>query len=326
MSDSYTAAVRTVEDVVVIGGGPAGLAAALWLSRYRRRTVVVDAGEGRNRFAHAAHGYLGSDGWSPESIRERAHADVDRYDSVRRVDSQVHQVASSREGFHVTTDDGNFVARRLLLANGVKDVTPDIPGFQELYGQHIFHCSCCDGYESSDQDVLAIGWGEHAAGFALDLLEWGARVTLVTNGEEFEGDRACETALHRNSIQVIEERVVDLSVDDGRMTGATLESGRKVSATRAFFSIKHDPRNELAVSLGCKVDEMGYVEVGAHGETSVENVYAAGDLTPGEQLVQTATAEGAVAGIACALSLRGGSAAAPDVPEPGPDPEAELDT
>lgn len=315
---------KVMEDVVVIGGGPAGLAAALWLGRYRRRTVVIDAGEGRNRFAQAAHGYLGSDGWNPEKIRDAARADVDRYESVRRVDTKVTDVSAAGEAFRVVTEDGEFEARRLLLANGVKDVTPDIPGFMELYGHHIFHCSCCDGFESSDQDVLAIGWGEHAAGFALDLLEWGARVTLVTNGEEFEGNRACEIALERNNIPVIQERVVGFSVEAGRMTEATLESGRTVPATRAFFSIKHEPRNELALALGCEVDEMGYVEVGDHGETSVEKVYAVGDLTPGEQLVQTAAAKGAVAGIACAMSLRGTSAAAPNVPAPGPDPEAEL--
>jgi thioredoxin reductase len=313
-----------MEDVVVIGGGPAGLAAALWLGRYRRRTVVIDGEEGRNRFAHAAHGYLGQDGWNPEKVREVGRADVDRYDSIRRVHTNAAEIAREGERFQVVTDDEEYVARRILLATGVKDVTPDIPGFMELYGEHIFHCSCCDGYESSDQDVLAIGWGEHAAGFALDLLEWGARVTLVTNGEEFEGNRSCETALARNGIEVIEERVTSFSIKGGHMTGATVGSGRVIPATRAFFSIKHEPRNQLALELGCKTDEMGYVEVGPHGETSVDNVYAAGDLTPGEQLVQTAAAEGAVAGIACAMSLRGASAAAPDVPDPGPDPRTEL--
>src|SRR5687768_10066586 len=138
---------------------------------------------------------------------------------------------------------------------------PDIPGFGDLYGHHIFHCSCCDGYESRGQEVLAIGWGEHAAGFALDLLEWGARVTLITNGQEFEGDRSCITALDRNRIEVVEERVTNFCVDGERMTGATTDSGRTIPATRAFFSIKHEPSNELARQIGCKLDDMGYVEV-----------------------------------------------------------------
>ena len=310
-------------DVVVVGGGPAGLAAALWLGRYRRRTVVIDGGEGRNRYAGASHGYLGSDGRSPDELRAAARADVERYETVRFDTGQVQGIERTGDGFRVEAAE-SFLARRVLLACGVVDETPAIPGFDELYGKHIFHCSCCDGYESSDQEVLAIGWGEHTAGFALDLLEWGARVTLVTNGEEFEGDRNYEAALQRNHIEVVEERVTDLCVAGGKMTGAIVASGRTIPATRAFFSIKHHPRNELALALGCRVDDLGYVEAGPHGEASVEGVFAAGDLTPGEQLVQTAAAEGAVAGIACALSLRGASAAADDVPEPGPDPEAEL--
>ena len=315
---------RELEDVVVLGGGYAGLSAALWLGRYRRRTLVVDTGRTRNRFAQASHGYLGSDGQDPSEIRARALSDIARYDTVRTQEAVATGVVRTDEGFEVATSAGDFRARRLLLASGVKDVMPDIPGFGDLYGRHIFHCSCCDGYESSGQDVLAIGWGEHAAGFALDLLEWGARVTLITNGQEFEGDRSCITALDRNRIEIVEERVTNFCVEDGTMTGATTDSGRTIHATRAFFSIKHEPSNELARQIGCKLDDMGYVEVGPHGETSVEHVYAAGDLTPGEQLVQTAAAEGAVAGIACAMSLRGLRPASEDIPEPGPDPEAEL--
>ena len=313
-----------MEDVVIVGGGPAGLSAALWMGRYRRRTVVLDTGEGRNRYAVAAHGYLGHDGWDPEDIRAAGRRDVGRYDTVRFMVSAATAIEKTEGGFEVQTGDGTLLSRRILLALGVTDVTPAIPGFDELYGKHIFHCSCCDGYESSDRDVLAIGWGEHAAGFALDLLDWGARVTLVTNGEEFEGDRSCEVALQRHQVEIIEERVKEFRVENGHMKSAIVESGREIPAARAFFSIKHEPRNELALSLGCDVDEMGYLKVGPHGETSVEHVYAAGDITPGEQLVQTAAAEGAVAGIACAMSLRGKSAAAPDVPDPGPDPEAEL--
>jgi thioredoxin reductase len=312
-------------DAIVVGGGYAGLAAALWLGRYRRRTLVLDTGLGRNRSARASHGYLGSDGANPAELRASARRDVERYDTVRFERAAVTSVGREGDGFTVATPTGAYRGRRLLLACGVKDAVPDIPGFEELYGTHIFHCSCCDGYESSDQDVLAIGWGEHAAGFALDLLDWGARVTLVTNGQEFEGDRSCITALDKHNVEIVEERVTGFNVDGGRMTGATVESGRLIPATRAFFSIKHVPSTELAQEIGCRIDDMGYVEVGPHGETSVPDVYAAGDLTPGEQLVQTAAAEGAVAGIACAMSLRGTPPAAPDVPTPGPDPESELE-
>ena len=312
-----------MEDVIVVGGGPAGLAAATWLGRYRRKTVVLDGGPARNAASSASHGYLGHDAESPGRLLELARADLQRYDTVEIVSSRATGARRRGDHFTVEAEGRSWAAHRILIATGVVDELPDIPGFEEVYGIHAFHCSCCDGYESADQDVVAIGWGEHAAGFAIDLLEWGARITLVTNGQEFEGDRSCEAALHRNGIEVIEERVSRLVIADGRLTTAELESGRRVPATRAFFSIRHHPRNDLARQLGCRSDDLGYVEVGEHGETSVEGVYAAGDITPGEQLVQRSASEGAIAGIACALSLRGMTTQSP-APGPGPDPAAEL--
>lgn len=312
-----------IEDTVVLGGGPAGLAAATWLGRYRRKTIVLNGGPPRSQPAEASHGYLGSDGQPVDELMDRARSDLEKYPTVHIVPAIAESVTRDGDLFVVRSADDEWRAHRLLFATGVVDELPEVPGFEDVYGIHAFHCSCCDGYESADQDVLAIGWGEHAAGFAIDLLEWGARVVLVTNGQTFEGDRSCEAALHRNGIEVIEEKVTRFVLDGDRLVGAELESGRALDATRAFFSIKHHPRSDLARDLGCRTDELGYIEVREHGETSVDGVYAAGDVTPGEQLVQRAAAEGAVAGIACAVSLRGmttGSAA----PEPGPNPEEEL--
>ncbi len=310
-------------DVVVCGGGPAGLSAALWLGRYRRKTLVLDAGNQRNLDATSSHGYLTFDSCSPSEFLERARSDLNGYPEIEQRGGTVAGVERDGGRFIVDTPSGSVRASRLLIATGVSDVRPDIPGFNELYGRHIFHCSCCDGYESRDQDVLAIGWGEHTAGYALDLLEWGARVTLVTNGNTFEGDEPHRAALHRHGIELIEDEVTELVADAHRMTAAILASGRRIPAQRAFFSIAHEPRSEIAASLGCEIDELGYVVVGDHGETSVEHVYAAGDITPGEQLVSVAAAEGVVAGIACAMSLRG-TRTAPGAPDPGPDPVAEL--
>jgi thioredoxin reductase len=210
-----------------------------------------------------------------------------------------------------------------VLATGVEDAFPDIPGFEELYGTSIFHCPCCDGYEARDKDVLAIGWGEHVSGFTLDLLEWGARVSLATNGRAFEGDDASSQALRRNEIEIYEEKIARFEVEGGAMTAVVLASGDRLPASLAFFSIEHRPRTDLASQLGCALDDDGYLTVDAHGETSVPGVYAAGDVTPGEQLVQVAAAHGAIAGIACAMSLRGG-VTAPGAPDPGPDPETEI--
>ena len=309
-------------DVVVAGGGAGGLGAALWLGRYRRKTLVIDAAEPRNAPATRSHGYLTFDGCSPDEFFTRARADVERYPEVTIERDTVRSIAKHDDGFLVSAAS-EHVSKRVVLATGVSDVCPDIPGFDELYGKSIFHCSCCDGYESRDMDVVAIGWAEQSAGYALDLLDWGARVTLVTNGNTFEGDAEARSALDRHGIELIEDEVASFNVQRAELTNIVLSSGREIPAQRAFFSIAHQPRNELARSLGCHIDEKGYVVVGDHGETSVEHVYAVGDVTPGEQLVQTAAAEGAVAGIACAMSLRGTSTVE-GAPDPGPDPGEEL--
>ena len=312
-----------MEDAIVCGGGPAGLAAALWLGRYRRQTVLLDDGGQRNLAARATHGYLSRDGASPRDLLTAARRDLDAYDTVAIVRARATEAARRPKAFEVTAGQRTYRAHRLVLATGVSDVRPDIPGFDELYGTAVFHCSCCDGFEARDHDVLAIGWGEHTAGFAIDLLEWGARVTLVTNGRRFEGSGACSRALARTGVELIEDDIVELCRRDGAMTAARLRSGRVVPATMAFFSIAHRPRTELASVLGCKLDAEGYVVTDAHGATSIEGVYAAGDVTPGEQLVQVAAAEGAVTGIACALSLRGQESGS-EAPAPGPDPETEV--
>ena len=314
-----------MEDVVVCGGGPAGLAAALWLGRYRRKTLLLDAGEARNAASHGVSGYLTRDGCLPREITDQGREEVARYPDVTIAEGHVSAIEATAGGFRMSSTLGDLAAHRVILATGVQDLLPDIPGFMEHYGRSIFHCSCCDGYEARDQDVLAIGWGEHAAGFALDLLDWGARVTLVTNGQTYEGDRSCEIALQKHDVEIVEESVTELLSDGDDLSGALLSSGREIAASKAFFSIGHRPRNELALMMGCGVDAAGYIEVGPHGETSVDGIYAVGDVTPGEQLVQTAAAEGAVAGIACAMSLRG-SGSRSDSPDPGPDPQQELAT
>jgi thioredoxin reductase len=293
------------------------------MGRYRRKTAVIDAGRQRNLRSKALHGYSTRDGIHPQEFLGAMRNEVSHYPTVDLIDDAVREVSGEPGAFVISTEADRYRASRLVLTTGVEDAMPNVPGFDELYGHAIFHCSCCDGYESQDQDVLAIGWGEHVAGFALDLLDWGARVTLVTNGETFEGDRECRTTLSEHAIEIVEEKVDEVLADDRGMSGVRLASGRTIPATRAFFSIAHEPRNSLAHTLGCATDELGYVVVDEHGVTSVPHVYAAGDITPGEQLVQAAASEGAIAGIACAMSLRG-MRSAPGAPDPGPDPESEL--
>ena len=309
-------------DAVVVGGGPAGLAAATWLARYRRRTLLVDAGEHRNRFVEQTHGYLTRDGASPAEILESACAGLDRYECVERRHGTVTAI-SGREGeFTVKLDDGDSVeAKRVVLATGVIDTLPAVSSVDEHYGASLFHCPSCDGYEARDCDVVVLGWSEHVAGFALELLDWAASVTIVTDGHRYEGDDDHRDALARHGVALVEVGAEALTGTRGDLRSVRLSDGRELSCQLAFFSIDHRPRAALADALGCEREGAGCVVVDEHGATTVPGVYAAGDLVPGYQLIQVAAAKGTTAGVGCAQSLRseppaaGGPRRAPDVPE-----------
>ncbi len=169
-----------------------------------------------------------------------------------------------------------------------------------------------------DRDVVALGWDAHLAGFASTMLNWARPVTVVTNGHHFDGAESCRSLLASHDIELVEEDAVRLLGARGSMEGLGLQSGRLLTTSLVFFSIAHEPRTWLATSLGCRLDEQGYVVVDAEGQTSVQGVYAAGDLTPGLQLVQVAASSGAVAGVGAAQSLFG-TPGAPSSPTPAPE-------
>jgi thioredoxin reductase len=304
-------------DAVVVGGGPAGLAAATWLARYRRRTVLLDAGRGRNLPVEQSHGYLTRDGAPPAELLRAAKEDLGRYECVDLRTAEVDAVEGAEGDFTVRCTDGATVrAQRVVLCTGVIDAFPDIGGFHEHYGASVFHCPSCDGYEAQGLDVVVLGWSVHVAGFALELLDWAASVTIVTDGRRFEGDENHHDALARNGVELIEGEAVEFVGRRGELRGVRLRSGTEIPCSLAFFSIGHTPRAELADALGCERSDDGYVAVDHHGETSVPGVFAAGDLVPGFQLIQVAAAKGTTAGVGCALALRR------DPPPPASPPRA----
>ncbi|MCA1692970.1 MAG: NAD(P)/FAD-dependent oxidoreductase [Actinobacteria bacterium] len=314
-----------------MGGGPAGLSAATWLARHRRRVVLLDAGERRNRWVEQTHGYLGLDPVDPRTLLARATEAYCRYPTAELVEGRAPSIEGVPDGgFRVRVDDGgaagrSLLVRRLVLATGVEDEFPDVDGFFDHYGADVFHCPSCDGYEARDREVVAFGWSEKVAAFALGLLDWAAGVTVVTDGTAFEGDAECRAALERHGVALLEDDAEALLGVRGALEGVRLRGGSTIPCQLAFFSIEHRPRNELAIQLGCDLTSDGCLVVDEHGQTTVPGVYAAGDVIPGLQLVQVAAAQGAVAGVACAMSLRG-EPAGPGAPEPAPDGAAETGT
>jgi thioredoxin reductase len=307
-------------DVIVVGGGPAGLAAGSWLARYRRRVLVVDSGEHRADRVERSHGYLGRDPQTPRELLARGREELLAYPTASLVADVVESARQrSGGGFAVTLRSASLVvAHRLVLASGVVDAVPDVPGLQEHYGASVFHCPACDGYEAQGRDVVALGWSEHLVGFVATLLGWARSVTVVTAGERFRGDDGCRALLDRHGVEVVEEKVVELVGRRGDLRAARLASGRLLRCSLVFFSLAHRPRTDLAQQLGCRIDDDGYVEINDCGMTSVEGVYAAGDVVPGLQLTSIAVAKGVMAGVACAQSFFGQPTAVL-APDPAPD-------
>jgi thioredoxin reductase len=292
----------------------------LWLGRYRRSVVVMDSQEYRSAAVEHSHGYLGRDPQTPLALLERGRQELLAYPTASIRTGAVAGISPRADGlFDVAVARGRLVAHRIVLATGVRDLFPSLRGFDEHYGASVFHCPACDGYEARDRDVVALGWDRHLVGFASTLLNWARSVKVVTDGHRFPDDEACRATLDDNGIELIEQGAVELVGARGALESVLLADGRCLPASLVFFSVAHEPRIELATSLGCAVDAEGCVCVDADGQTTVQGVYAAGDITPGLQLVQVAAASGVVAGVGAAQSFFG-TTGAPTSPEPGPDP------
>lgn len=280
-------------DVVIVGGGPAGLSAALSLGHFRRSVLVLDAGEHRNAASHAIHNYLGLDGIPPQELLARGRDEARRAGAELR-QARVTAVRRGEAGFVVSSDgQPNVVAARIVLATSLVDVKPDIENVEPFYGTSVFHCPICDAASCADHRIVAISWGQQAAGFALELHHWTKQLTLATHGHGLdESERA---RLARYGIEVRDERIRRIEGRDGQVERLALDDGRSIPCEAVFFSIAHQPRNELARALGCELTDLGYVKVDEKYRTTVPEVYAAGDITSREESAVDAVAEGFIA-------------------------------
>ena len=289
-------------DVAIVGGGPAGLSAALMLGRCCRTVVVIDAGEQRNRKAHAIHGYLTRDGASPADLLGTARSELATYPDVRLIEGRVTEVTGTRGAFEVRTAGGSTLrARRVLLATGVVDVVPVIEGLPELFGRGVHHCPHCDGYEYAGRPIGVYGQAGPGVEGALALLAWSDDIVLFTDGRPLAAeDRA---ACLEQGVTVREERVTRLARRDGRLEAVVLAAGTPVPRDALFLVAGQREQSDLAKHLGCEISAEGIVVTDAHALTSVPGIYAAGDTSVGEQMVVVAAAQGAMAATKIHASL-----------------------
>lgn len=291
-------------DVIIVGAGPAGLSAALVLGRCRRRVLVCDSGRPRNAASRAMHGFLTRDGINPHEFLRLSREQLQQYETVTVRDCEVTAAACRADArFEVTIENQErLTTRKLLIATGVLDNLPDVPGFAELYGASVFHCPYCDGWEVRDEALAVYGRGARGLGLSLELTGWSRDVVLCSDGPA-DIDEAGRDRLRRCGIQVREERVLRLEGHEGRLTRIVFDEGEPILRHALFFTTGQTQQSALAISLGCEFNDKGTVRTGKYETTHLRGLFVAGDASRAVQWVIVAAAEGAEAAFAINTDL-----------------------
>ncbi len=291
-------------DVAVVGGGPAGLSAALWLGRYLHSVVVIDSGDPRNWETRGINGFLGAHAIRSPELRKKGRTECEKYGVVFMEDTVNTARNVNGSAFTLELKSGKTAeARRVLLAIGIRDVWPQIPGLGECYGETAHVCPDCDGYETRDCKTVVVGSGRKAVGMALSLANWTNEIVICTNGEKPGIEQPLLNKLKALNIPVLDCPITCARSDGSEIRGLDLADGMPLDCERLYFAIGQYPADDLGAQLGCKRDETGLIAIDDRNHTSVENVFAAGDVVPGPQMAIAAAAGGAIAALAIHHSL-----------------------
>lgn len=288
-------------DVIVVGGGYAGMAAALQLLRARKTVLMLDAGKRRNRFANSSHGFLGQDGIAPDRIAADAREQLAAYPELDWIDEEAGSLAGKRDAFEVITSEGKtWLGRRILFATGVEDRLPEIDGIGERWGKSVFHCPYCHGYELGKGQIGVLGSGPMSAHQAELLTEWG-KVTYFPN------DTAMPDAQTRNTLEARQVTIEDTRIR--RIEGKAdiiLADGRNLSFAGLFVATQVTPASPLPASAGCEMKETplgSIIHTDETKQTTVPGIYACGDVAHMPHSVSLAVGDGAKAGAQVHRSL-----------------------
>jgi thioredoxin reductase len=300
--DCFHAAQRQpVLDAVIVGGGPAGLSAALVLGRARKSVLVIDTGRPANAAsAHAIGGLLSQTGVSPVELRRRGRKQLEEFRTVEVRDGAVLDAELASESLAIRLDGGPVRARALVLAHGLRYDPPPLPGVKGLWGHSVFHCPFCDGWEVRDRPLAIHGNGPAAARSALVLSGWSNEIVLCTDGPaQLEGEREMLAGL---GVRIREEPIRGLVGTDGRLDRIEFMAGPAERPEALFVRTQREQPNGLAAALGCRLSEEGTIETDVDGRTGVAGIYAAGDAAT-EHARSVANAVGSGSRLAYALTL-----------------------
>ena len=290
-------------DAVVIGGGPAGLSAGLWLARYRRHVIVLDSGKPRNDPTWAVHGYPGIIDPPPHELR-RVLIEQAREAGADWRGADVEKVTGEKNNFTIHLEDGTTItARRVILAYGKRDNLPPVEGARELYGNSVFHCPDCDGPSIVGKRAGVYGWNRSAALLSLYLLTWAETTSLFTNGHELEIDKKSRAVLDKYKVQVYTEPLVRLRSVRDCLAAAELENRPPVPLDALFFHLGSPLATDIANQLGCKRESGTDLKIDRAHQTTVPGVFAAGDIVGPPYLAVSAAAKGVTAAMGVHRSL-----------------------
>lgn len=295
-----------MNDVIIIGGSFAGLAAALQLGRARRKVTVLDTGLPRNRFARHSHGLLGHDHKPPLDILAEARQQLARYPTIRLVNARGDSVSGAIDHFSVLTGEGESLgARRVILSYGVTDQMPDVPGFAESWGTSVVPCPYCDGFEVADRHWGLVWSGPQSHQSARLFHDWTDKLTVFADGHDIAPEIKTDLA-HRN-IPVIDGRIIEIAHQKSHISTVNLDTHRHIAIDILFAQPRNKPSVSLHESLGLATVDTptGIVlKVDERRQTSMPGIYAAGDLTtPQLPSVTQASSQGAMAGIFAQQSM-----------------------
>jgi thioredoxin reductase len=282
-------------DVIIIGGSYAGLSAAMALGRSMRKTLIVDSGNPCNKMTPGAHNLLGQDGRSPAEITATGKREVLKYPTIEFLNDIVETAKQDSDGFELTTGKGQVLkAKKLLFATGVKDVMPQIDGFEACWGVSVLHCPYCHGYEFRGCSTAVIASGKTAFEFAELISNWTNNLCVVTNGDS-DLEPTQLRALAAREIKIIETKIERLQHSDGRIECIHFEDGTSLDVEAAYARPYMEQHCELPETLGCEFNSL-HIKVDQYQQTTVPGVFAAGDNCSPLRSLANAIAAGGVAG------------------------------